>query len=113
MVSSSVRMPRGIGTRQREIERGECAASPPERELRSIFGARHRHDDFLEEGAQEFFAIAIGGRRRRPDLSEIRAECVKMLPLLRAERPRVLVLPAGQVRFRGGEVAQPGLPFGF
>ena len=36
-----------------------------------------------------------------------------MLPLLRAERRRLLLLPAGQFRFRAGEVAQPGLPFGF
>jgi hypothetical protein len=102
-----------IRPRQREIDRGECAASLAEGELGSIFGSRHRDDHFLEERAQEFFAIAIGGRRRYPDLSEIRAEGVNVLPLLRAERRRLLVLSAGQFRFRGGEVAQPSLPFGF
>ena len=102
----------GIRTWQREIERRERTASPAKRELRAIVGPRHRDDHFLEERAQEFLAIAIGGRRGGPDLLEIRPERVNVLALLRAEDRRLLVLPPVQFGFRGGLLAEAGFPFG-
>ena len=69
--------------RQRNLERRHCATFPPQAHLRMRRSLRYRDDDFLQQSAQQFFAVAIRGRGRSPDLAKIHTQRAKALDLTR------------------------------
>jgi len=55
--------------RHRNIQQGDGAAAPAQSQVRHAFGSLQIEDHFLQQRAQEFFAIAIRDGWRRPDLT--------------------------------------------
>ena len=90
-------------------------APPRQRSVRcALPSARLRfRDHFFQQRAQEFLAVAVRGRRRSPDLTNIGAEHLNTFELLGADRAGPLLLAAAQFRLGGGQIAQAILPFGF
>jgi hypothetical protein len=70
------------------------------------------NDHVLDQGAQQLFAIAVGGRRRIPHTCEIGAEGQDRGAFRGAERPRALLLPTRQLALRSGELVQTRVPLG-
>ena len=61
-------------TRQGNDELGDRAATPADRDCRAALFADHVEDDFLDQRAQQLFAVAVGSRRRGPNTPEVGAE---------------------------------------
>ena len=91
--------------RQRNFQRCNGAALPAQAYLRMRRRLDYGDDDFLQQSAQQFFAVAIRSRRRRPDLAEIHTHPAKALDLIRTETTRLLVLAPAEFIFCGSEVA--------
>jgi hypothetical protein len=68
---------------------------------------------FLEEGTQEFFAIAVRRCGSRPKLLKISAEGLNALQLVGSDWIGPLEFSATKLRFGIGEVAETSFPFGF
>ena len=87
--------------RQRNLEWRHCATFPPQAHLRMRRSLRYRDDDFLQQSAQQFFAVAIRGRGRSPDLAEIHTQRAKAHDLIRTGTPRVMLFASTEFIFCG------------
>src|SRR5664279_1468895 len=81
--------------------------------MRVALGPLEVENYFFQQRAQEFFAITIGGSCGAPDLSNIGAEPLDELELLRRQCAGPLLLPATELRLCGRQFAQTILPFAF
>jgi Reverse transcriptase (RNA-dependent DNA polymerase) len=86
--------PHGFEPRYCDIQRGDRGATPPESQVRVAFSPLEIQDYFLQQGAEQFLAIAIDGGSGAPDLTNIGGEHLNTLELFWAERVRPLLLPA-------------------
>ena len=75
--------------------------------------ALHLENYFLEERAQEFFAIAIRGCGRTPHEPQVGAESINSLTFFLGQSTRALLFPTTQFRFRRRKFLQPCFPFLF
>ncbi len=115
MVSSSVRSRLGglrlIGTDSSVI------APPFQRSSSSAWAsvvvAVHADVDFVEQAAQQLFAVLVGGGRRRPHAGEVVAEGQDRRFLLWGQGFRAGGFAAGEFGLGVGEGLQRGVPFGF
>ena len=103
----------GLVARQRNDELGDRAATPAERDRRAALLADHVEDDFLDQCAQQLFAVAVGGRRRGPNTPEVGAEREQSFALGRGEGARALVLAQLKLGLRGVKRGQRVLPVAF
>ena len=69
------------------------------------FVALERDDDLFKQGAQQFLAISIARRRRRPDALEITARAIKL-------RPAPLRVAPEAAAARGESIRRGRLPVG-
>ena len=67
-------------------------APPRQRQVRAAFGAFEIQDHLFEQRAQEFLAVAVGGRRDTPDPTNIGAESLNRLELRGADGAGTLLL---------------------
>ena len=67
------------------IQRGERPAPPAQSQMRATFGSLEIQNHFLQQGAQQFLAIAIRGGRRSPYLTNIGPGGLNSLELLGAQ----------------------------
>lgn len=81
--------------------------------MRLLGGAVNTDLDFFEQCAQQLFAVAVGGRRRRPDTAGIVGEREDRLFLVRCKGFRSLHFAAGEFGFSIGDRLQSDVPFGF
>jgi hypothetical protein len=58
---------------------GNQAAAPTQRQISTAFLTLYFEHHFLEEGAEKFLAIAVGGGRRSPDEPQVGTETVDSL----------------------------------
>jgi hypothetical protein len=79
-------------TRQRNNELGDRAAAPAQRDRRAALLADHVEDDFLDQCAQELFAVTVGGRGGGPHAPEVGAEREQSFALGRGEGAGALVI---------------------
>jgi hypothetical protein len=84
---------------QGDIEFGEEATAPPEGEMRLVLRLVDRDDDFLEECAQQFLAIAIGRGGCRPHALQIMTQRENRLTLVGLQHPRALLLATREFGF--------------
>src|SRR5215207_194845 len=95
---------------ERDGEFGDRTAAPADREHRA---ARLTHDvdeDLFDQRPQQLLAVAVGGRRCRPDAAEVGAECQQPLALVIGQRPRPLLLAQRELGFDLGELCERVLP---
>ena len=108
------RCPRRCGRRlrlgQRDGELGDRAAFPADRERRAALLAVDVDDDFLDQAAEQLFAVAVGGRGRGPHATEVGAEREQPLALVPGQRPRALLLAQREFGLCLGELAERVLP---
>ena len=93
---------------------GDRAALPAQQQLGVCFGvvAVHVDVDFVEQAAQQVFAVLVGGGRRRPHGGEVVAEREDHRFLLRGQGFRSCGFAAGEFGLGVGEGLQRGVPFG-
>src|SRR6202034_482937 len=70
-------------------------------------------DDFLDQAAQELFAVAVAGGRSGPHAPEVSAERKELLALGVGQGARPLLLAQRELGFGFREVLQGGLPVAF
>jgi len=99
------------GERDREL--GDRAAFPADRDARLVFVAVDVEDDFLDQAAQQLFAVAVGGARRGPHAAEVCAERQQLLALGFGERLGSLLLAQSQLGLGLGQRPERGLPVAF
>jgi hypothetical protein len=75
-----------------DIQCGECTAVPAQSQVGAAFGSLEIQNHFLQQCAQEFFAIAVGGGRRTPHLTNIGAESLNRLKLFGTDGAGALLL---------------------
>ena len=97
-------------TQQRDSELGDRAALPADRDGRAVLFAFDVEDDFVDQGAQQLFAVAVGGRGRGPHAAEVAAEREQLLALSVGQRLRALLLAQRELGFGLGELAERVLP---
>src|SRR6516162_8741740 len=102
-----------LHARQVEINVREGPTTPAQRQMGAACGAVHVDDDFFQQRTEQLLAIAIRGGRCRPDFPEISTKREEFLFLFRAQRARALLLSPVELRFGGGQIAQPSFPFAF
>src|SRR5206468_7400607 len=99
--------------RQRHVELVEKATVPSQGEVRARLALLDRDDDLLDQGTQQLLAIAVGGRRRRPDAFEVGSQRHDGAALLDGRHGGLLSLTPRQLGFRGGDPLEGLLPLGF
>ena len=103
--------PHGPELRHGDIQRSNRTAAPAECQMSATFGPLEIKNYFFQQRAQQFLAIAGGGRRRSPHLANIGAEPLDRLELFGCKRAGSLLLPPGLHLVRDGiESDQPTLP---
>ena len=100
-------------TRQRNDELGDRAATPAQGDRRAVLLADHVEDDFLDQRAQQLFAVPVGRRRRGPNTPKVGAEREQSFALGRGEGARALVLAQLKLGLRGVKRGERVLPVAF
>ena len=75
--------------------------------------AVHADADLVEQGAQQLFAVLVGGGGRRPHPGEVVAEGEDRLLLVRGQGFRARGLAASELVLGVGQLVQRGVPLGF
>ncbi|MBF0327479.1 MAG: hypothetical protein HQL42_20860, partial [Alphaproteobacteria bacterium] len=94
------------GARQRDRQGHDLTATPADGQDRPVFGPFHGDGHVLQQGAQQFLAVAVGRGRRRPDGGQVAAEGQERGAFGIAQACRPLPVAALQVRFGFGQRAQ-------
>ncbi len=91
---------------------GDRAAFPAQHEISAAFlvVAAHADADFVQQAAQQLFAVLVGGGRRRPRFTEVAAESQDGLFLLRGQGFRARMLAAGEFFLGVGDLLQGLVP---
>src|ERR1700730_14271130 len=84
----------------RDIQHSNRAAAPTQSELSVTFGTLEIQDDFVQQRAQQFLAIPVGGGGRVPNSKDIGADNRNAFDLLGTERVGPLLLTTAQFHFR-------------
>ena len=101
---------RGLVAQQRDRELGERAAVPADRHGRLVVIAVDVEDDFLDQAAQQLFAVAVGGGGRGPHAAEVGAERKELLALGVGQGAWPLLLAKRELGFGFGEFLQGAFP---
>jgi hypothetical protein len=97
----------GLAAAQLDGQLADRAAFPPQHQagVRAGVVAVQRDVDLVDQGAQQLFAVLVGGRGRVPDGAEIAAEGEDRLFLFGGQGFRARGLAAGQLGLGVGELA--------
>ena len=100
---------------ERHGQFGDRAALPAQQQLgaAAVVVAVHADADLVEQGAQQLFAVLVGGGRRRPHRGEVVAEGEDRRFLLRGQGFRARGLAASEFGLGVGQLLQRGVPLGF
>jgi hypothetical protein len=98
---------------ERDNEPGQRAGLPADRDLRLAVLAVDVEDHFVDQAAQQLFAVAVGGARRGPDAAEVGAECEQTVAFGVGQDARALLFAEGQLGFGLGQLRERFLPVAF
>ena len=113
MVSSSVRVRGWLGAAELEAQFGNGTAPPTQGELGSFLLAVDVDSDFFEKGAQQLFAVPVGGGGSGPHCADVGAQGGQGGAFVVGEGAGPGRLAAGQFGLGVGERGELGLPVGF
>src|SRR5262249_51161644 len=107
--------PAGRGAFDRDRQFGDRPAFPPQDQVSAaaVVIAVDGDVDLVQQGAQQLFAVLVGGGGRVPDGLQIIAEGEDRGALGGGEGCRAGGLAAGELGFGGGQVGERFLPGGF
>src|SRR5207249_7858248 len=104
---------RWVRARQGNIDLTEESAAPAQHHMSVGLLALDAQSDLLEQRAQQFFAIPIARRRRRPDAVKILAEREDRVAFVAGEGTRSRVFSIRELCFGGLRLAQSAFPLCF
>ena len=93
-----------------EIDFGQSASPPTQRQMSAMLLLVDRDDDFLKYGAKEFFLVSWQGGWSPPNGGQVSTQCEQAATLIGAERLRSQCFAMGKLGLGPIEFAQGFLP---